>query len=226
MSLSKNISQPFKYLSKNVHIVNNIHIHTDIVLHNVFILYFIFIISLIYVFYLAFQKELSSVSIFILVGFISSFFSKNMIVILFISLTFTHLYKLGNYNLEGFTDETDSETQTDTYTDKDTDKHKGENDKGKNDKKTKNELVSQEPMIADPEELDADENLKHIDEANQGKVSALNDNGLDKIQEQTKILLDTHNELLKNIETLKPFLKQADTFTKGISKIMNGSNAT
>jgi len=59
------------------------------------------------------------VSIFILVGFITSFFSKNMIVILCIALTITNILQFGDKAaLEGFGEETSSnDTSDDTNSD-------------------------------------------------------------------------------------------------------------
>ena len=231
-SIQKRIPQRLKYLLKNVNI-NFFHTDTDFLLHNIFILYFFFIVSLIYVFYLAFQKDIFSVTIFLLIGFLTSFFSKNMIVIFFISLTFTHIFKLSStskYSLEGFTGDTDEDAENkdsieppiggDNNEDIDETTYIKKNDE----KKKKNAATQQESMIADPEELDTDSNIQTSNNKTKNKVkgvSGMNDEGLEKIQEQTKILLDTHNELIQNIESLKPYLKQANDFTKSISKIMN-----
>jgi hypothetical protein len=206
------------------------------ILHNRFVLYFFFIFSLILVFYLAFRRDYLTVSVFILVGFITSFFSKNMVVVFLLSLAFTAIVKFAKVKkLEGFTGDSDEDAENeDTVEDTESIKEDMENEDedesdeetiiNKNNKKKKRFAAKQqESMIADPEELDADTNLKESENRNKNKIKGVNDNGLDKIQEQTKILLDTHNELIKNIDSLKPYLKEANNFTKSISKIMNGS---
>jgi len=85
--------------------------------------------------------------------------------------------------------------------------------------------TQQESMIADPEELDTDSNLEKADLKTRNKIKGVDDDGLNKIQEQTRIILDTHNELIKNLDALKPYLREADSFSKSITKIMNGSNS-
>ena len=74
------------------------------------VLYFIFVLSIANLFYLATSLNYMFVSIFILVGFITSFFSKNMVVILCIALTVTNVLQYGNKAaMEGF-DEKDTPT--------------------------------------------------------------------------------------------------------------------
>jgi len=78
------------------------------ILHNRAILYIIFFIALINVFVLTTMGDWTYVSIFFLVGFLTSFFSKNMVVILFFAITVTNILKYGSAagvshgSLEGF----------------------------------------------------------------------------------------------------------------------------
>lgn len=65
-------------------------------LHNKYVLYLIVLASILNILLLANGKDFNSVVIFIIVGFLTSFFSKNMIVILLIALLFTHGIKYGN----------------------------------------------------------------------------------------------------------------------------------
>lgn len=65
------------------------------VLHNRIILYLFFAIALIDLMYFLNTNDIYSFSILILVGWLTSFFNKNMIVILFVSIILTHLLKYG-----------------------------------------------------------------------------------------------------------------------------------
>lgn len=91
---------------------NNILSNASAIYNNVFILYFILILSLSNLFYLVTSANYMFASIFILVGFITSFFSKNMIVILFIALTVTNLLQFGKKTSlsEGFDSNKDDAT--------------------------------------------------------------------------------------------------------------------
>ena len=108
------------------------HFHSSAILHNKVLLYITFLFSLFYLLFLAFKSNYRCLSVFILVGFITSFFTKNMIIILFFAITMTGLIQL-DMPIEGFEDnDNDNEKETDekekdkdieTYTNKD------ENDK-------------------------------------------------------------------------------------------------
>ena len=67
----------------------------SVVLNNVFLLYFILILALSNLFYLVSSSNYMFASIFIITGFLTSFFSKNMIVILCIALTITNVLQFG-----------------------------------------------------------------------------------------------------------------------------------
>jgi len=62
-------------------------------LHNVYVLYFIFIIALGNFYYLMASNSWFYMTLFVLIGFLTSFFSKNMVVILCITVAFTNVLK-------------------------------------------------------------------------------------------------------------------------------------
>lgn len=105
----------------------NIKYNFSPILHNRFILYFFTLIALINVLFFAGVGDIPSLITFVLVGFLTSFFSKNMIVILVLSLTVTHILKYGMGNtyegMKSTADETTDEP-TDEPTDETTDKKK------------------------------------------------------------------------------------------------------
>ena len=76
-------------------------------IHNKFVLYLIFIISLGNIFYLTMAGDVLTISLFALIGFITSFFTKNMVVILVIELTVSFVLKNGtDLNHENFDNST------------------------------------------------------------------------------------------------------------------------
>ena len=68
---------------------------TGKILHNRFVLYFVLFLALSDLLFLAMGSEFVSISIFILSGFVTSFFSKNMMVIMCVSLVITNIPKYG-----------------------------------------------------------------------------------------------------------------------------------
>ena len=70
-------------------------IDTGKILHNRFVLYFILFLALTDLLYLAMGGEYTSVAVFILSGFVTSFFSKNMMVVMCIAMVITNILKYG-----------------------------------------------------------------------------------------------------------------------------------
>jgi len=96
---------PSKILKKSFSQMNNN------LLHSRYVLYFIFVIALGKFFFLLNSGDYYYASIFVLVGLLTSFFNKNMIVILFLALSLTSILELGSNSAvhEGFKDENEEE---------------------------------------------------------------------------------------------------------------------
>jgi hypothetical protein len=73
----------------------NISLKSISILHNRVLLYFVFILSLGNLFYLLLERDITTIVIFLIVGFLTSFFSKNMMVILFVAVTLSNILKYG-----------------------------------------------------------------------------------------------------------------------------------
>jgi hypothetical protein len=76
-----------KKTSVNRFLSNN----NNAILHNVFVLYILFIISLLNFYLWICKKDILSILIFTIIGILTSFFNKNMIIILFISIALTNI---------------------------------------------------------------------------------------------------------------------------------------
>ena len=68
---------------------------TGKILHNRFVLYFVLFLALSDLMFLAMGSEFISVAVFILSGFVTSFFSKNMMVIMCIAMVITNILRYG-----------------------------------------------------------------------------------------------------------------------------------
>jgi len=88
--------------AKNVS--HNSMLKTDL-LHNKTMLYVVLIVSLINLWVLVIGSDIVNIIIFMLVGFLTAFFSKNMIVILMFALVISNLIKYGiQIGQEGFSE--------------------------------------------------------------------------------------------------------------------------
>jgi hypothetical protein len=79
------------------------------ILTNKWVLYFIFVIGIFDVINFYQSGNITSVAIFFIVGFLTSFFSKNMIVVIVAAIAVSHLITYGNKVSEGLDEEDDEE---------------------------------------------------------------------------------------------------------------------
>jgi hypothetical protein len=107
------------------------------ILYNRWILYFIGIIALLDLIYLLAANDLYSVMIFLLTGFLTTFFSKNMVVILSLAMSVAFVFKYGTkIEHEGFDSEEDEYADVDLEKE-DTEEFETSKDDAKSSKKTK-----------------------------------------------------------------------------------------
>ena len=74
---------------------------TSILLNNKFVLYFVFALAIVNLLNFLSDNDMISAGVFILSGILTSFFSKNMIVIFTISMVVSNIYRFGKKK-EGF----------------------------------------------------------------------------------------------------------------------------
>jgi sugar phosphate permease len=90
------------------------------ILHNRFLLYGLLAIALIDVLYLLNTRDFTSVIVFILVAVLTTFFSKNMVIVLFIAICITYMLKHTKSleGLEGMEEEEDEEKEDENFEEK------------------------------------------------------------------------------------------------------------
>ena len=87
-------------------------------IYNKSVLYLILIIALTNLFFIFQQNDMFSILVFFLIGFLTTFFSKNMIVILCMCIFFTNVLKYGrsaagHHSVEGFDEKTETKDDAD-----------------------------------------------------------------------------------------------------------------
>jgi hypothetical protein len=134
------------------------------IIHNRFVLYFILFIALANLYFLTMSGDLVFTSIFVLVGFLTSFFSKNMLVILFIAVTITNILKYGSaIKQEGFEDADTEDIDSNNIDDEihlTKDESEDDGKKIKQDKYKKNKIKKGSSIEINPAEIA--EKLKKI----------------------------------------------------------------
>lgn len=111
------------------------------ILSNRYILYFILFVSLADLLILSLEKDFISIFIFILIGYLTFFFSKNMIVILSIPLIMTNIIKYGSdvtkENFENNEEKTKDENINETLNSTETSMNTSTKEEKKEENKTK-----------------------------------------------------------------------------------------
>lgn len=76
----------------------NIHKISHNVLHNRFVLYFIFMVAIGNLFLFVFENDIMSIGVFFTAGLLTSFFSKNMVVIMVTAMVVANIIRFGSRN--------------------------------------------------------------------------------------------------------------------------------
>ena len=166
-------------------------------LHNRFFLYFIFLIALFDFLYLGYTNDFDTLSIFILVGLLTAFFSKNMIVILSTAIIVANLLKWSGYN-DSFIKE--------GLTNKEEDDEEEDDEKEEEDKDEKEDKEEDSPKRKIKEDFGQDENVVYTSVEDQ------------QITDQDKMIL-AHENLLKKMNKYKPLLDTLSGLTKNIAAV-------
>ena len=180
------------------------------VFQNRVVLYVLAIIALIEILALAGMKDYNSVIIFLIIGFLASFFTKNMIVILLVAIVFTSVYRRlqegayeeGMENKEGI-DEEDEEDKED----------KEESDIKENIENKKEEKEeSKDLKNANEKKKDESKDLKNANE----KKKVYND-----LKKDFQDFQNIQKTILTNMKEIDPLLEKAENFISKFEQYKN-----
>ena len=106
-TITKALDKLSKNLPKKIVGLGNM----NAILHNRTFLYIVFAFSLLNLYVFTVNREFIFITFFILFGFLTSFFSKNMVVILLLSAVLTNTMKYGSNLYEGMETEEEEEKE-------------------------------------------------------------------------------------------------------------------
>jgi len=148
-------------------------------LYNRWVLYLVFAISLFQLYTFSVAGKLQNVAVFLLVAFLTSFFSKNMTVIMVIALVFTELLSIG-FNisrLEGMTGSAENTEATNSDTKSSADESGSAESKSTKDEKDKKEGSGEKDKKTTPNP----EEVKQTQEELKENLNIINE-GFEKIE--------------------------------------------
>lgn len=162
-------------------------------IHNRFVLYSVFLIALVDFIYLVSINDNESASLFGVIGILTAFFSKNMIIILSVAVIITNIVKYGK--VKGVQREGVQREGLKTKEKKDTDDEDEDDNKLSVDNSKVKEKFGQDKQIVTTAEED-----KEIEKSD--KMILAQEKILERMNKY-KPLLDTLNGLTKNIAIVK-----------------------
>lgn len=199
------------------------------ILHNKYVLYFIFLIAFTDFLLLAYNNEFYYVLIFCIVGYLTYQFSRNMIVILSMSVAVTNIFKYVSQATvsEGFEDEeediiqevkVEEESEVEAEGEEESEEEAGEEEKVKEKEKSKEKIdkvfssLSLEKDKPKKEKFSQDKNVVYTSEDDleieRNERKMMSQVKMLKTMNKYKPLLDTLQGITKNLAIVKGMATQ------------------
>jgi len=178
-------------------------------LHNCYVMYFVLFLAVADLLVLSVGREYVFILIFLLVGYLTSFFSKNMMVILVVAIVATNVLRSGSgirlsEGLENAEEEEKPVENLENAEEEEKPVENLENADGEEDK---------------PEEDKKEKKTEDAKAKNATSLSSSPIEGLDVLGDQTAQLISTQKKLMENMKTLEPMLTQAEKFMSQFENI-------
>jgi len=220
MESAKKIINKFKF-PKTLNISFNMNTVGSGLLYNKALLYLIFAISFGNFILEMITGDMYFVIIYILIGLLTSFFNKNMMVVLLMATIFANILKYGQSSVEGFedadpqifddindTDNSDLDNAVAVDMKGHNDHKHRDNEKKETDKRDKDEDEDKEEdkdEEEDNEDDDSDDESKKKSKKTKGK-DGFSDRELQNMTyKESEKMLENQKLLLKNMKEFKPF---------------------
>jgi len=195
----------------------------DKLLNDKNVLYVVFALAILNLMGYLLVQNTEAIVFFLIVGFLSTYFSKNMIIVLIIAMVSTSIFTStrGRYVKEGMRtsreapkEEADKKEDKSTDSAKKSDKDKkkmpsdSDMDKAENDEEDEPEAMSNKSNTK-KNRLDYAGNLA---EAYNNLQKTIGKGGIKALTGQTETLLNQQKNLMDNIKGMEPFIKTAESF--------------
>lgn len=169
------------------------------ILYNRFVLYFVFFVALSNLFIAAFQQNYMFCTYFVLIGFILTFFNKNMLVVLVLTIAFANILSVssreGMDTKEGADDTLEySEVTPDATTGGD---------------KTKTATTGGDKTKTATTGGDKAKTATSSKEKSKSEM-------VDDLKKDAEKLIDTQNKIIGGFEKIDPYMKQAEQLIEHI----------
>ena len=198
-------------------------------LKNKIVLYIVFFIAVSNVFGYLMINEFDAIMLFFLVGFLTSYFSKNMIIVMATAIIATNTFigskkVSGRSLLEGMKGKTDNKVKNNAEkkskqhnnNDEDNDdKNDEDNDEDKKDTDSFSSLKPLAPLSIDKSDTGLDY-TGSLEAAYDNLDKLLSSDALSKMSKDTQTLAEKQNKLMGNIGKLTPMIQSAQDMMKSL----------
>jgi len=185
----------------------------DKLLNDKNVLYVVFVVAILNILGYLLVQNIDAVAFFLIIGFLSTYFSKNMIVVLIIAIVSTSIFNSTRSRyVEGMSTQRSEKNKKNQEADKkeDTPKKTSSKDADAEDKEVEPEgMTTVTNKAKKPNKLDYAGTLEKAYENLQNTVGK---GGIEGLTSQTKTLLDQQKNLMDNIKGMEPFLQTAESF--------------
>lgn len=162
-------------------------------LTNQYILYIMVLIAVFDIFNSAINQDTMSVILLFLIGFLTSFFSKNMIVVIFVAVVLSNAIKMLKRN-----------------------KVEGMKNKKQNKKEDPEKDNDEDEEDMDEEDTEA---LRNKGETMNEYTKRDTENAVKELEKDYPEFLKIQKEILENVEKMNPLLEKAETFVSKYSHL-------
>ena len=181
----------------------------DKFLNNKNVLYAVFVVAILNLLGYLMLQNTEAVVFFLIIGFLTTYFSKNMTVVLIVAIVSTSIFaSTRNTVKEGMASKKDSKN----------DDKKEESEKDH----TKSDDEEEEDVEDDLEGMEGMKTKSKVDYASTMEQAYTNlqksvgKDGIEGLTNQTKNLLDQQKQLMDNINGMQPFIKTAEKFMSNL----------
>ncbi len=188
----------------------------DKLLNDKNVLYVVFAVAILNLMGYLLVQNTEAIVFFLIVGFLSTYFSKNMIIVLIIAMVSTSIFTStrGRYVKEGMRTNREAPKE-------DADKKEAKSsDKDKKKMSTDSEMDEEDDEENEPEAMSNKSNTKkprldyagNLAEAYNNLQKTIGKGGIKALTGQTETLLNQQKNLMDNIKGMEPFIKTAESF--------------
>jgi hypothetical protein len=188
---------------------------TDKLLNDKNVLYVIFVLAIINIVGYLLVQNTEAVAFFIIVGFLTTYFSKNMIIVLIVAMVSTSIFTATKSSYSSSFTEGMASSRSKENIDPSKIKQKQQDMKAKKPQNKQNDNSDND----DDEDISIASKGKHrvdlastLNEAYSNLQNTVGEGGIKGLTDQTESLLNQQKQLMDNITTMQPFLETAQGF--------------